>query len=1215
MEKEHERVFRSDISYSASQLMDLLRTSSGPLSLSRMPPSALALWAAHLLQKWKRPVIVVTVSDREAGSLAEEIRFYQEPPRTPDPLSRRLHVFPSRFGHQAQVLGKMEYTAQRLSTLWSLKNLVEAPIVVTSAAAVMEKVIPPQELQESSEYRVVGEAVDVDALVRRLVAGGYYPAALVEEYGDFSRRGGVLDVYVPLYSWPVRLEFSGDVLESIRLFHPGTQRSLALLEEVVLCPASEIIFHDKARERARRLVMEDVHLGRMSPSQGNLWLERLETGHQPAAFESVLSVFYENLSTFFDYLPQEAIVVWADFVEVKRELHEAYGRILWEWGRREGDEAWRRPVEELFLAPESVDASAWAFQNVWVNALSDRHAAAVHCDVGVRTQSDLGLALKSHPKRERLLEPVVQHIRSWQEEGLNAVIVSDSPEQSKRLKELLSHYGMEATGTVRGRDLLTLPKPEARELFLAVGPMRSGFVWPAENLAVISETELFGRRRARSRTKKSLAGLFLSSFEDLHEGDFVVHVDHGIGIYRGLVHLTVGPLESDFLHLEYQDGDRLYVPVDKLHKVQKYLAFEGAEVRVDKLGGRSWETAKKKARESAERVAEELLRIYALRQVREGTVFSPPDSVYREFEATFPFDETPDQMRAIEDVLQDMCSPRPMDRLVCGDVGYGKTEVALRAAFKAAMDGKQVAMLTPTTVLAEQHYATFRERLKDFPITVDVLSRFRTAAEQKRILEALRSGGLDIIIGTHRLLQKDVVFKDLGLLIIDEEQRFGVKHKERIKELRVAVDVLTLTATPIPRTLHMALTGIRDLSTIETAPQDRKAVETVVCPFDELTIREAITRELHRGGQVFFVHNHVQTILRMADKIRTLVPEARIAVAHGQMKERELEKIMRDFVHRKVDVLVCTTIIESGLDIPAANTILINRADKMGLAQIYQLRGRVGRSAEQAYAYLLIPGEHLVTRDAQKRLRALMDFSELGSGFKIALNDLQIRGGGTILGSAQSGHIASVGYELYLELLEETVRKMKGEAPEEEFPDPEIAVPIAAYVPNSFMPIPDQRLVAYKRLSGAKSQQEIDDIAKEWRDRFGPLPDEAKALLVLARLRLLLKALRITRLEGTAMTFTCTFAEPFPVSLDLESLSDAKCTVSMPGERKMVVDLEARSNLAALVRLKRILQALVDHVRDLSQFNRLVSPHPSMTQSSVMRSDGGSSGQKGREAR
>ncbi len=1189
MEKKPLKSFDDDLSLSASHVAELVRKGVNPLSLSHMPSSALALWAAQLVDVVKRPVVVITFSDREVEYVADEIQFFLESHRSSDPLDRKLLRFPSRFGHQAQVLGKMESTAHRLRSLWSLKNLNRPFVMVTPAAAILERVIPPQVLTDSTEYRVVGETVDVEALVRRLVAGGYYPTALVEEYGDFSRRGGVLDVYVPLYPWPVRMEFSGDVLESIRLFHPATQRSLAVLEEVVLMPASEVVLHDEGRQRARRLLMEDVHTGRLSPSLGNVWLERLETEHQSSAFEAVLSVFYEELASIFDYLPQEVVVLWSDYAELKKELHETYGRLLWEWGHKDDQEVWRRPAQELLLSPESVEGFTRRFQNVWVNAMSDRKEAAVHCDVGVRTQSDLCLALKSHPKRERLLEPVVQQVRSWQEQGLCAVIVSDHPEQSKRLKELLTHYGMEPDGTLRGSDLVRPRRPEGRELYLAVGPIRAGFLWPGHHLALVSETELFGKRRVRPQKKKSLAGLFLSSFEDLHEGDLVVHVDHGIGVYRGLVHLTVGQMESDFLQLDYQDSDRLYVPVDKLHKVQKYLGIEGADVRVDKLGGKAWETAKRKARESAERVAQELLKIYALRQIRQGTAFSPPDSVFREFEATFPFDETPDQIRAIEDVLQDMCSPRPMDRLICGDVGYGKTEVALRAAFKAAMDGKQVAMLTPTTVLAEQHFATFQERLKDFPITVDVLSRFRTPSEQKHVLERLQSGSLDIVIGTHRLLQKDVVFKDLGLLIIDEEQRFGVRHKERMKELRVSVDVLTLTATPIPRTLHMALTGIRDLSTIETAPQDRKAVETMVCPFDELTIREAITRELRRGGQVFFVHNHVQTILRMADKIRSLVPEARVEVAHGQMKERDLEKIMLDFVHRKVDVLVCTTIIESGLDIPAANTILINRADKMGLAQIYQLRGRVGRSAEQAYAYLLIPGEHLITRDAQKRLRALMDFSELGSGFKIALNDLQIRGGGTILGSAQSGHIASVGYELYLELLEETIRKMKGEEVEEALPDPEIALPVAAYVPTSFMPFPDQRLVAYKRLSGAKTQQEIDDIAKEWRDRFGPLPDEAKSLLVLARLRLLMKTLRIIRLEGTGSIFAFTFMEPPHSDSLLEHLSDAKCSITMHGERKMIVDLEARTPLVALVRLKRILQALVDHVRDHSQFNRLVS--------------------------
>ncbi len=712
---------------------------------------------------------------------------------------------------------------------------------------------------------------------------------------------------------------------------------------------------------------------------------------------------------------------------------------------------------------------------------------------------------------------------------------------------------------------------EAGLVKIIQGSLANGFFWPADKLAVAAEEEIFERRSTR-RGDKPVAGIFLSSFQDLHQGDFVVHVDHGIGVYRELAHLSAGGVENDFLLIVYQDGDKLYVPVDKLGKVQKYMGMEGQEPKVDKLGGKSWAKAKTKARESAEKMAEELLELYAVRQVKEGHCFTPPDRYFQEFETTFAFEETPDQARAIEDVLDDMTSKRPMDRLICGDVGYGKTEVAIRAAFKAVMDGKQVAMLVPTTVLAEQHYENFQERFAGFPVGVAALSRFKSASQQKAVIEEIRKGRVDIVIGTHRLLQEDVVFKDLGLLIIDEEHRFGVGHKEKLKRLRASVDVLTLTATPIPRTLHMALAGIRDLSTIETPPEDRRSIETYVTSYDELTIREALYRELNRNGQVFFVHNHVQTIGQMAVKLSGLVPEARISVAHGQMKERELERVMLDFIHKKTDVLVCTTIIESGLDIPAANTIIINRADKFGLAQIYQLRGRVGRSSEQAYAYLIIPGETIITRDAQKRLRALLDFSELGSGFKIALNDLQIRGGGAILGSSQSGHIAAIGYELYLELLEKAVRGMKNDGAQAETIETEINLPVSAFLPDDYIGDTDQRLIAYKRLATLADEEFIEELAGEWRDRYGPLPEPAKNLVLMAMMRLLLRRLKVSRLDGDTENLHLSFAQAEDAQQVISLFGRKKLHFTMESQWKVKVEIWGRNFPQRLLRLKRILQ-------------------------------------------
>jgi transcription-repair coupling factor (superfamily II helicase) len=875
------------------------------------------------------------------------------------------------------------------------------------------------------------------------------------------------------------------------------------------------------------------------------------------------------MATLFDYLSSRTVLVWSDTAQIRKEMEEHYWRVCREWEESHTPNEWKRPPAELFEEPAKLYGAADRFQQLWVSPLSDQTTSSRVFDLGVQSHEELVVAVKSHSGKERLLEPLAGQFLEWQKEGVSSFLVCGHKEQSRRLAELLGDYGVDTIFSELGFGEESSDAPAVKVL---VGSLKRGFIWPKERMAVVAEEEIFGKRPQR-RGRKPVSGMFLSSFQDLHMGDYIVHVDHGIGVYKELVHLNVGSIESDFLLLNYQDGDRLYVPVDKLQKVQKYLGIEGQDPRVDRLGGKSWETAKKKARESAERIAGELLQLYALRQVKEGHQYSPPDQYFKEFEATFAYEETADQTRAIEDVLDDLGSPRPMDRLICGDVGYGKTEVALRAAFKVAMEGRQVALLVPTTVLAEQHYETFRERFEGFPVEVASLSRFKTQAQQKQVLERLQKGTIDVVVGTHRLFQKDVVFKDLGLLVIDEEHRFGVKHKERLKELRVSVDVLTLTATPIPRTLHMAMAGIRDLSTIETAPQDRRAIESYVCKYDEFTIREAVYRELHRGGQVFFVHNHVQSIYQMATTLSGLAPEARIAVAHGQMKERELEKVMLDFVHRKVDVLVCTTIIESGLDIPAANTIIINRADKFGLAQIYQLRGRVGRASEQAYAYLLIPGEHLISRDAQKRLRALMDFSELGSGFRIALNDLQIRGGGTILGSAQSGHVAAVGYELYLELLEKTVRELKGESDESELIDPEINVPLSAFLPETYIPDTDQRLLAYKRLATACEEADVDELTNEWRDRYGPFPESVRSLILLAKTRSLFKRLGIARLDGGEGDSFVLHLIPREGENRLPRFLEAKkCTYAAEPGGKLRMEIWGRNLAQRLARLKRVLQ-------------------------------------------
>jgi transcription-repair coupling factor (superfamily II helicase) len=729
-----------------------------------------------------------------------------------------------------------------------------------------------------------------------------------------------------------------------------------------------------------------------------------------------------------------------------------------------------------------------------------------------------------------VLKPLVERLTGWLSEGLKVFIPCHQRGQAQRLLGLLEPYHLPVGLSERSFSAESFRREQTIALLL--GEISRGFRLPSAGVVVVAEEELFGKRTRRRGMSEMKKKQVLTSLAELKIGDHMVHLDFGVGLYRGLQHLELSGVAGDFLLLEYAGGDKLYLPVDRMALVQRYVGAEGLEPRVDRLGSASWDKAKAKAREAVEEMAAELLEIYAARQVQKGHAFSPPDDLYREFEASFAWDETPDQLSAIDDVLQDMTSERPMDRLICGDVGYGKTEVAIRGAFKAVMDGRQVAVLVPTTILAQQHLESFRERFKEYPVTVEMLSRFRTPKEQKAILADVASGRVDVIIGTHRLLQKDVAFKELGLLIVDEEQRFGVAHKERLKKFRATVDLMTLTATPIPRTLYMSMMGIRDLSIIDTPPVDRLTIKTHVARFNEELIREAVMRELRRGGQVFFVHNRVQSIGAMAEHLGRIVPEAKIAVAHGQMAEGELEKVMLGFMHGETNLLLCTTIIESGLDIPSANTLIVNRADAFGLAQLYQLRGRVGRSKVRAFAYFLIPAEGAIPTDSRERLKILQDISELGAGFRIATHDLEIRGAGDILGAKQSGQIAAVGFELFTELLEETIQRLKGEARVEQV-EPEIKLRVPAFIPEDYVKDANQRLVLYKKLTQVHGEDEVSDIQAELVDRYGTPPLAVEYLLELMKLRLLLKKFLVKEAEFDGKRLILAFHEQTPVSPDL----------------------------------------------------------------------------------
>jgi len=785
--------------------------------------------------------------------------------------------------------------------------------------------------------------------------------------------------------------------------------------------------------------------------------------------------------TLLDYLPS-APVALVEAEEVEERLGELHRGLR--------DE--HRP---LFRSPAEVMGALAARPRVLLDGTLKGEAKAE-----VKVEAFLHHGLREEVKAKGF-KALVSRFKDWLGKGWEVELVASNRHQAQRLVELLEDYGVKATlgHGERGRHVMV------RE-----GDLSRGFLLPREGLVFLTEEEIFGQKARAGPTPKQPPAFY--NFEDLKPGDFVVHVDYGIGLYKGLVKLEVEGSRNEFLLIEYADGDRLYVPIERLNLVHRYVGPGDSPPRLDRLGGTAWRKAKRRARRAVQEVAKELVELYAARKALPGFSFSPPDAIFREFEATFPYEETPDQWEAIEEVLEDMSSPTPMDRLLCGDVGFGKTEVAVRATFKAVMDGKQVAVLVPTTVLAEQHYRTFSERFRGYPIVVEVLSRFRPPAEQRRIVQGLKEGKVDVVIGTHRLLQRDVAFRDLGLLIIDEEQRFGVAHKERLKELKKTVDCLTLTATPIPRTLQMSLVGLREMSLIITPPPNRQAIKTRVIQFGPHLIREAILREVGRGGQVFFVHNRVADIDRVAQKLRGIVPEVRIEMAHGQMRGRQLEEVMMRFVRGEIDVLVCTSIIESGLDIPNANTIVINRADAFGLADLYQLRGRVGRSARRAYAYLIVPPRGELTRDALKRLRALQELTELGSGFRLALRDLEIRGAGTLLGHRQSGHIADVGLELYNAMLEEAIREIKGEEVSERI-TPEIKVPVEAYIPDDYIEDESQRLLFYKRLSMLEDEAALEEIRGELRDRYGPLPPQVEELLEVIRLKVRLQRYWVRRFE------------------------------------------------------------------------------------------------------
>jgi len=1059
-----------------------------------------------------KSMIIVTQSDMEAKDLYEDLILY----------TNEVYYFPVKetvFYSIDAISGDLRW--ERLKVINEILNK-KKKIIVTSIDSFAAKYTPHKLFLEYSMKLKEGSEANLKEISKTLVQSGYERVEMVEGKGQFSLRGGILDVFPTCSTYPYRVELFGDEIESIRTFNTESQRSIEKVKKLDIFPAKEIIIseetikfgRDKLREEFDKIASSDKDNDRVEKLRKilNKNLESLEETSSFETIDSYLPYFTKETESLFDYFKDYFFIV--DNVQrCKGKLESTY----LEFEENFASFSQRGDIfpgqGNLLVNKEGVLESFEDKNVVFFEAITKGTDWLTPYTVVDIVQ----VTLNSYQGQ---LDLLIDDILSKKTAGYKTLILSGTRARGERL-----------VGTLRDRGIESIYKDdvdkiEYGEVVITFGNQLKGFEYPNYKTCVISDREVFGEAKRKLKNSKSKKkGISkIKSFAELKPGDYVVHANHGIGVYKGIKQIDVGGHKRDYLDIVYDKGDKLYVPVDQLDLIQKYIGSEGKFPKVNKLGSIEWQKAKAKARKSINEIAEDLVKLYAMRSTVKGHKFPKDTQWQKQFEDEFPFEETPDQLTSIEEIKQDMESDKPMDRLLCGDVGYGKTEVALRASFKAVMDGKQVAILVPTTILAEQHYKNIRNRFSDFPIKIDMVSRFRTAKQQKEILQTAKEGNLDILIGTHRLVSKDIQFKDLGLLVVDEEQRFGVKQKEKIKNIKKNVDVLTLSATPIPRTLHMSLSGVRDISVIETPPEERYPIQTYVVEQNDQLIRDAILREIGRGGQVYFVYNRVEDIERMAKFVQALVPESKVGIAHGQMAERQLEREMFDFMSQEYNVLICTTIIETGMDIQNVNTIIIYNSDKMGLSQLYQLRGRVGRSNRIAYAYLLYTKDKVLTEVAEKRLKALKDFTELGSGFKIAMRDLEIRGAGNMMGSSQHGHMASIGYDLYCRMLEDTVKLLKGDIEKEPI-ETTLDIKVDAFISESYIDDEIQKIEVYKKIAAIEGLDDYNDIKEELEDRYSKIPEPVYNLMDIAYIKSRAKSIFIEEVKETPKEIIFKFAQ------------------------------------------------------------------------------------------
>ncbi|MFC4620368.1 transcription-repair coupling factor [Camelliibacillus cellulosilyticus] len=1089
--------------------------------LSGLANAAKSLWISSLYEKMEQTIVVVTHNLFQAQKLYDDLEAIFS--------NENVFLYPVNDLIASEIaIASPELRAGRIEVLNRLASGRKGIIIVPVAG--IKRYIPPLKIWKKGLCRfTIGDTVDRDHLLEQLTAIGYERESQTSGPGEFSLRGGIIDIYPLTEPHPIRIELFDDEIDSIRYFDSDTQRSLEKTETVTIGPAKELLlFPEQYDEAASRLekalgatlnTVKDTKIKEALTETIGAEIAALNDHRFFQGLAKYTAFCYKEKATLLSYVPKDTLVVVDEISRVQETADHL--------DKEEAD--WRIALLEKGETVTQADLSVrWKDIHPFQSFKALYFSLFLRHNSEIQPENIINVTCRSMQNFHGQLNVLKNECTRWAKGQYAVVFLADDEERAKRMVNVFEDYDIDAEWV----EDKTPPTPG--KWHVMVGRLGDGFEMPQQKLAVVTEKEVFAHKtRKHARQSKNLSNAErLKSYNELKVGDYVVHIDHGIGKYIGIETLNVGGIHKDYLHIRYKGTDKLYVPVEKIDQIQKYVGSEGKEPKLFALGGSEWKRVKRRAKSSVQDIADDLIKLYAEREASVGHAFQKDSLEQREFEAAFPYQETEDQIKAIEEIKADMEKPRPMDRLLCGDVGYGKTEVALRAAFKAISEGKQVAFLVPTTILAQQHFETATERFADFPVNIGVLSRFRTRKEQQETIKGLKKGTVDMVIGTHRLLSSDVTFHDLGLLIVDEEQRFGVTHKEKIKKMRANVDVLTLTATPIPRTLHMSMLGVRDLSVIETPPENRFPVQTYVAEYNIALVREAIERELARGGQVYFLYNRVDAIQHMADQIAALVPDARITFAHGQMKENELEATMIDFLEGVYDVLVSTTIIETGVDIPNVNTLIVYDADRMGLSQLYQLRGRVGRSNRVAYAYFTYQKDKVMNEVAEKRLQAIKEFTELGSGFKIAMRDLTIRGAGNLLGAEQHGFIDSVGFDLYTQMLKEAINERKGGEPVQKRPEVAINIEADAYIPDTYIADSLQKIDMYKKFKAVDTYGDIDALEEEMVDRFGDYPQEVADLFNVAKIKLYAEELMLESIEQEKGVFRLLVSEEGSQKID-----------------------------------------------------------------------------------